>query len=137
MTRKTSIEVYHRLEASGYFEKRRGQVYYVLYHFGPMTVNETYKKVAEVFNTGVIAYYANSQARFSELRDAGAVEELGKKECSVTGNEITLYDVTGEMPNKYVKPLTNKQKLKVAEKILDNHQLTEIYQSLLKDVSNG
>ena len=99
MTRRTSTEVYRRLEAEGVLSERRWEVYRVLYEDGPLTSAEVFDKLrSKSWYSPERSPLSQTRARFTELRDWGAIEEVGTKVCSVTGNEVILWDVTDQMP---------------------------------------
>lgn len=96
MVRKTSIEVYRRIVSEGLLSKRRLDIYSVLFHEGPLTANEVFKRLLGKSNINS----ANTGARLFELREMGAAEETGTRKCSVTGNNVIVWDVTGKLPKK-------------------------------------
>ena len=105
MTRKTSIEVYHKIRNQGLLSRRRLEVYATVWEYGPMTSAEAFR----VMNRNApIKNITQSRARFTELRDLGVFEELGEKICSVTGHKAILWEVTDRLPIKYEKPVRHK-----------------------------
>jgi len=95
--RQTSIDVYHQIESEGLLSKRRWEVYHILFNHGPMTSNETfdYSKLH-----GVDGYRHNANARMTELRELGVVQEIGTTLCSKTGRRVILWDVTSNLPKE-------------------------------------
>ena len=53
MARKTSIEAYNVIKASGKLGVRAFQVYQVLYNFGPLTQAETWHQVQELYGKDI------------------------------------------------------------------------------------
>lgn len=113
MVRNTSIEVYRRIEEEGLLSKRRFQVYSVLFKHGPLTGTQLSKIVRA--NFGDWSMSETIRNRLTELRDQGVVDELGKVECPVNGNEVILWDVNSNLPKELPKnmDLTTKQAAKI------------------------
>lgn len=104
MTRKTSLDVYHEIEANGLLSERRWNVYKTLYRIGPATA-------AEISNSDISSFTNpakgdNSHARLSELKEMGCVDEVGTKKCDITGRDVLLFDVTESLPVKLEKRKT-------------------------------
>lgn len=95
--RKTSVLVYNQIKEEGTLSKRRWETYDALFRSGPMTINETLKCLP-------YSQHKSISPRFAELRDMGAIEEVGERECFVTGRVCILWDVSGKLPKKLVKP---------------------------------
>ena len=96
MTRSTSIEAYHTIRDNGMLSRRRFEVYETLFHYGPMTANETFVQIAR--QRPGMRFDSNTHARFTELRDMGVAAELGARPCSITGMNAILWDVTDRLP---------------------------------------
>lgn len=133
MIRKTSIEVYHRIKSEGLLSKKRMEIYDILYLYGDQTSAEVNEKL---IRGKQINGLSQSRARFTELREMGAIEELGTKTCSVTGNTAILWSTTNTIPNKIKKETRKTKKAKVLDllknlaKISDEDKLVylrEIY----------
>lgn len=111
MIRQTSIKAYEQIESEGLLSKRRFEVYQVLFEYGPMTYSEVVLHFRSRKNFATSSTY---QARLSELRDFGVVQELGKTQCPVTKREVILWDVTASLPKRNrvdrYKEITNKIK---------------------------
>ena len=86
--RQTSIDVYTEIKASGLLSKRRWQVYDCLFHEGPLTGNELVERLK----------LPGAWKRLSELEAETVVRDVGERQCSVTGREVTLWDVTSNLP---------------------------------------
>lgn len=97
--RKTSIESYRTIEASGLLSKRRWQVYDHIFHYGPTTARDSWKRIQShgQISTGGIS------TRFSELKTIGVLEEVGEAVDKETGMTVLLWDVTDKLPKKYSK----------------------------------
>jgi len=116
MVRKTSIDVYNEIKASGLLSKRRLEVYEVVYGNGPLTANEVVEIVTKKYNRSYSSN-VNAYARLNELRDSGVVAEMGVKPCPITGNNVIVWDVTDSLPAPLPKVKTKNQK---REDILDD-----------------
>jgi hypothetical protein len=117
MVRETSIEAYNRVKESGYVGRKQKEVYHVVFYYGPMTSAECYAKMRELWPSQYlgITVLTQSRARFTELREMGLLQEVGKRKCKVTRNTVLVWDVTNRFPvplKKDVKvsvpPLTEK-----------------------------
>jgi len=107
-SRNTSKKVYKQIEAEGLLSGRRWNVYKTLFKIGPSTAAEISQADCSSFKNP--AKGDNSHARLSELKEMGAVEEVGERTCSTTGREVILWDVTSQIPVKIVKK-PNKEKI--------------------------
>ena len=104
-TRNTSIEAYN--EVIPFLSKKRKEIYDVLFNLGPMTSAEVFRHLNA---RNPVANITQSRARFTELREMGAILELGTKPCNVTGVTVILWDVDDGPVKKLEKKLTTKQK---------------------------
>ena len=120
--RKTSVVTYHSIKESGVLSARRMEVYEALYQYGPKTGNELFHSMKSV----AFLHNANIITRLGELRDMGAVEEVRERKCSVTGQNVIEWDVTGEMPRKLAKnkELTSKEAAKITLDLLTFYKST-------------
>jgi len=100
-TRQTSIDCYNQIKSEGLLSKRRWEIYDIVFNHGPMTSNETFDYSSL---KGVDGYRHNANARMTELRDVGVVQELGTTTCSKTNRTVILWDVTSNLPVKAIKP---------------------------------
>lgn len=111
--RDTSISAFNYIKENGILSKRRWEVYEVLFYNGPLTGNELFALMGKEKKT----YQSNVVTRLGELRDMGAVVEIGSKIDSITGMTVILWDVTSLVPvrlNKDSKK-TSKQRIKELE----------------------
>lgn len=107
-TRETSIDTYNIIKEKGMLSGLRFKVYDALTKYGPCTANELVKKMAESGDKlNSRDFFAQ---RLSELRLQGVVREVDKRKCQITGYNAIVWEVTNELPTKYVKPMTLKQK---------------------------
>ena len=104
--RQTSIDCYNQIKSSGLLSKRRWEIYDIVFRYGAMTSNETFD-YSEL--KGVDGYRHNANARMTELRELGVVQELGTTICSKTGKKVILWDVTARLPVKAVIGKTTKK----------------------------
>lgn len=93
--RKTSIDVYHRIEAEGLLSAVRFEVYSILFKYGPLTATCIASKMERYKSPSV---GANVHARLGELRARGVVKEVGEGVCPLTGNTVLVFDVTENLP---------------------------------------
>jgi hypothetical protein len=97
MTRETSIEAYHKIEAEGLLSRRRWEVYDFVYKHGPVIVRDAWKSIAPGTSTGSIS------TRFSELERMGVLKEVGQQLDESTGMTVILWDVTENLPREIEK----------------------------------
>jgi DNA-binding transcriptional ArsR family regulator len=116
MTRRISADAYHRIEAEGLLSKRRFQVYSLLYHHGPLTIAEACAQLATTVSE------RSFSPRFAELRDLGVVDEVGERQCRVTGNNVIAWDVNEKLPRRadsIPKEPTKVELLRACCKLID------------------
>lgn len=94
MVRRTSREAYEKILREGLLPNRRMQVYEWLYERGPATARE----VERAFILDGNHHGRHVNKRLPELREQGVVEELGERQCAVTGENAILWDVTDALP---------------------------------------
>jgi len=105
MNRRTSVAAYTKIKDQGLLSTRRFQAYEALYHHGPLTAAECWKKCPG-------AQIDSIRPRMAELRDLGVIVEVGEKECSVTGMRAILWDVTEALPKKLDKKPSTTAEIK-------------------------
>lgn len=106
MIRSTSIETFHQITEEGLLTKQRLKVYRYLYLHGPMTSGEYFFKSN---NGNPVKALTQNRARFTELREMGAIAEIGVKKCTVTGRRALLWQTTDKIPKPLPKKKTNQQ----------------------------
>lgn len=96
--RETSAAAYLFVLECGWIGEKQKEIYTMLYHIGPATSAEVFR---EIFKNqrGRVAL-TQTRARFTELRDMGAIQEMGKRICQVTGHTVILWEVTAKIPVK-------------------------------------
>lgn len=111
--RQTSIDIYRHIEENGLLSKRRLEVYQCLYHHGPLSQNETSYKLRGKLDWGI-------NPRFVELERMGAIKAVGERLDRHSGNNVTVWDVTSQIPKRLDKSLkpTRAMKLKEAHRLL-------------------
>ena len=92
--RQTSKDVYAEIKESGLMSHMRWLVYDQLYWGGPMTAQEVFKS---------LGCDTNQSGRFTEMREMGAIEEVGIRACTITGNDVIEWAVSGNMPMPVVR----------------------------------
>lgn len=118
--RETSIDAYHHIIESGVLGEAQRSVYKALVELGPSTGSE----INYYMNKGRNPSHSNIVTRLGELRDMGAVKELGKVVCPVTKMKVIQWDITGDSPVK-VKKLSKQEK-----KALALEKLREVYKEV-------
>jgi len=112
MARSTSIRAYKKICEQGLVTKMKWKVYDALFCYGPATANEVF------YTLGLNARNAaNITTRLSELKKMGITKKIGKRNCTVTGMYVTLWEVTKKLPKNYKKKKT-KNKIVSEIKIL-------------------
>lgn len=106
--RETSRAAFQSICESGLLRAVRLQTYQYLYEFGPCTASELFYHSRKKRNPS----HSNITTRLGELRDMGCVSEVGKRECTITGETVLVWAVNGEQPKKLEKTETYKQKTK-------------------------
>ena len=102
MTRQTSIEAFNKIKKKGLLKRLRWDVYKVLFDHGPLTSNELAVRYFSPLQ------YQSLSSRFSELRDMGVIQEIGKKKDDYTKMKVILWDVTNKLPIKINKKISKK-----------------------------
>ena len=112
--RDTSVEAYREIQASGLLSEKRWVIYDCLYKYGPLTANAIFRRI--IGRSGI--NQANVSARLNELVKMGAVKEVGKVVCDITGMTVIAFDVTGAIPGKLAARLTkNKMKEQIIREL--------------------
>lgn len=101
MTRQTSIDAYNEIKEKGLLSKRRFQVYKVLHDFGPLTIREVGEKLPLIHESSL-------SPRFAELEKSGAIITKKKRPCTITGHTVHVWELTGNIPVKSIKPKKQK-----------------------------
>lgn len=112
IVRSTSAEAYYQIKEEGLLSKRRWEVYDALFTCGPSTQMECYKSLKT--NTPRDSF----TPRFTELKRLGVVKELGERECSVTGRNVLVWDITGRLPTGNATTKKTRESRKDLEKLL-------------------
>jgi len=128
--RSTSARVYHQLEAEGELEKSRGRVYQLLYWHGPLTSKEVMEELAARDGYRTVP---QTRARFTELREMGAICEVGETVCSISGKDVILWDVTDQNPH----PLPRRVKGPTRNQLMDRVAELEAMTIQLKEENAG
>lgn len=104
MLRPTSIKIYNQIKEEGLLSPKRLLIYGILVEQAPCTSSEAiaHLKKGSIFGIG---------SRFTELREMGAIKEIGTRKCKITGREVIVWDVTENLPKKLLKKPTKRQRL--------------------------
>lgn len=117
--RQTSREAYAKLVQLRVLPQRRREVYSLIYAHGPGTSAELFSFTMAEKSMNVIT---QSRARFTELRNAGLIRELGTVKCRITGHQAILWDVTDEeIPRNQPKVAAAPSWRKLAESLMEAH----------------
>lgn len=109
MTRQTSIDSYNALKNSKALGAKQWHVYEMLYHYGPLTSNETAEKLRTM---GVVRNKPSVTPRFAELSDMKLIAAVGTRLCTVSGRNNVIWDVTNaSAPVPRVRKPSRKQLL--------------------------
>lgn len=119
--RQTSIDVYYQIKDNGLLSKLRLKTYSLLVEHGAMTANELMAVAKRENPTWGYQAVDSLTKRLSELRDLGCINEIGVVDCSITNRKCIKWDINGQLPNKYEKPLTNKEKLNLVAQYIKDH----------------
>lgn len=84
--KETSLIAYHRLRDSGKLSERQIQVLTELTYNGPMTGQEVARKVPSGWK------------RLSELERLGAIKEIARRQCTVTGELAGVWAIIEDQP---------------------------------------
>lgn len=103
--RDTSVEAYNQIRSSGVLSEKRWVIYDCLYKHGPLTANAIFRRI--IGRSGI--NQANVPARLNELVKMGAVKEVGKVTCDITGMTVIAFDVTSAIPGKLSTKPTKRQ----------------------------
>jgi len=93
LSRQTSRDAYDEIQRTGVINEKQRLVYNWLYRNGPATAGEVtlaLKKPHEV--------HPSYHRRLDELSERGVADRIGERECKVTGRNVTLWDVTDNLP---------------------------------------
>lgn len=97
MIRQTSRDSYNANKE--FLSERRWQIYNVLWNYGPLTGGEVFQFMKKEYGESFVTN-SNTVTRLGELRDMGVVSEIGEKTCSISGQNVILWDVTNQIASK-------------------------------------
>ena len=100
--RQTSIDCYKEIVKEGLLSKMRLQYYEAIMQCAPCTSGEAYDLMikGKVLPKSVRL----ERTRFSELRDLGAIKEVGVRRCNISNRKTIVWDLTDQLPNKKLIP---------------------------------
>lgn len=93
MMRRTSSEAFEKIHQNGLLRRMQLRVYRALYYHGPLTGTEL-NFVLKGSKEASPSYHK----RLSELLRQGVAVAIGTRKCSVTGQTVTIWDVTSDLP---------------------------------------
>lgn len=114
MIRQTSIDVYNQILADGTLGNRQMLVYDTIFKHGPLTQMETVRTIddPDIVEHGLTP-------RFAELKRMGAIVEVGERECTITGRNVILWDVTDRLPDKaFLRKKSKKETIEELEQLV-------------------
>lgn len=88
---ETNQEVYRRIEKDGTLSKVMLKVFKILVKYGSLT-GLTGGEVDHYYGSN------NGHKRLSDLQKRGVIEEGKRRACSITGELVTTWHVTGDLP---------------------------------------
>lgn len=107
--RDTSLLAYRQIKEEGLLSRMRFVVYDHLFHHGPLTAVELSSQLK-----GPKEVSPSYHKRLSELERLGVVRTVDRRECSITGREAELWDVTSRLPAGLAyKPRSSPDKLQI------------------------
>ena len=116
MIRETSIAVYHEIEATGLLSRKRSEVLKIIAENGPLTGAQVSRLHGQIHGTNTVSETVRN--RITELCDYGVVEEKDKGPCPITGREVIIWDLTGNMPVKPKKITFRERKKEILNDII-------------------
>lgn len=111
-TRQTSIEAYRNIKEKGLLSRRRFEVYSYVFNHGPISANEMCR---DMLRQGLT--FSSYNARFSELRDIGVLQEVGFKTDEITNQKVIVWDVTSALPIPYKKKEATNEEIALLREI--------------------
>lgn len=111
--RSTSVESYCAIRDSGVLSELRWDVYDYIYAHGPLTARQTIVGLSETYELSSVY-----SPRFAELKRLGLIADIGTTECEFSGRNVTVWDVTANMPIIKTKAEALKDKIDALEKKL-------------------
>jgi len=137
MSAQTSIDAYQEIKMNGLLGRRQFQVYEALYLLGPSTQMEVVRHIL----AGEDATDHGFTPRFAELERMGAIVKSGEKHCDITGRNVIAWAVTGTVPVKLEKAMTNKEKiaflratLEIATEAMRKNGLVDVADEVTKNI---
>lgn len=109
--RQTSIDCYNKIKASGLLSRRRFEVYECLLNNSPATAGE----LCDLMGGSSVIRHGSVNGRLTELRQSGAIQEVGTRICKITGMNVIEWDLTDRLPIKVKKEKTKTKKEKVED----------------------
>ena len=108
--RETSLEAYYKIKEQGLLSREQTEIYYILARSAsPMTSGEVFNIFVK--NRPANSPLSQSRARFTALRNEGAIREAGTRKCNISGKRCIVWEITGELPVKNkVKAKSRSQK---------------------------
>ena len=94
ITKETRRESYHAVIPT--VNQRKKLILTILSECGPMTAQEV---AYELHKRGYTPTYERNFAapRMTELKEAGAIEVIGKKKCFMSGRSVAVWAVTQDV----------------------------------------
>lgn len=112
MTRQSSIDAYIANQTSGAVKRNYAHILEALRDNGPKTATEIYYAIKLKYFPGDTPLSHETCTRLTELRRMGSVREAGRKQCTITGMTVILWDLTGVVPHTLPKIETKNELIK-------------------------
>jgi len=107
--RETSLETFKMIKESGLLSKRRWQVYEFIFNNGPCSARDVHKALTKSKGANSSTF----MSRVTELKEMGALKEVGIRKDSETNQKVTVWDVTKEIPEKFKIKMPKDQQIKI------------------------
>jgi hypothetical protein len=94
----TSREIYKKITENGLLAHMEEVVYTIIYNHGPITAKEIHNMVADLYPP------TSTSPIPARLRTKGVAKKIGKRRCTITGNNADVWITTNDLP-KTITPL--------------------------------
>lgn len=110
--RQTSIEAYNYVKENGILARFQFQVYETVYLNDGITQNECHRIMEDTYKRRINK--PSVTPNFARLKEMLLIEEIGERDCRVTGRNCLIYSITGNRPFivKKDKPKSKDQQIK-------------------------
>lgn len=113
MTSETSRRAFATI--ADQLSPRRAEIFSILADHGELTATQVEVLIRSDKSP---SRGSNVHARLSELREMGVVREAGSTACPISGMNVLLWSITGEIPQAVPKRLSAKTRIEHLSKAL-------------------